>query len=133
MNKEVTLRYHQADMLNNIALLSDSEMGELVISELRRQTPLRDAGIVAMQELAAFYDHWDTITVHFVEGPGDWCQGCSGLDTHVNECVYRYPFDNPDLSPEQNRSQADRTTLERHPGLRGAKTLKDVLDIVHDH
>lgn len=121
--------FHHAGILNNIALLSDPEMGRWVQTEFEKQSPLSAAGIATLVGLSAKYPHWCDIEVEWVDGPGDLCSQCTGFDQGLNKCNHRYPSDNPALTPESNRAEADRLTLSRYPLLRNAKTLQEAHQI----
>jgi len=123
--KEICFRSHHVEMLNNIALLSDPEMAETVLQELRK-TPLSKEGIKLLQQLASQYDGWNKINVQPTEGADDLCNLCDGFNPQLKQCAHYYSFDNPSLTPEQNRVKADKDILIRHPNLGFAHTLAEL-------
>lgn len=125
MKETIHIRSHNVEMLNNVTLLSDSEMSNLVETAIREQTPLSDKGIAELQQLAEVYHEWGAIRFHLVNGPDDLCKKCDGFNSDSNQCGHQYSFDKPNLTPEQNRIDADRNVLERHPRIKTARTLKE--------
>ena len=123
--ERLKLRYHHAEMFNNVALLSDPEWGEHVEEVMRRDTPIRDTGMDFLKKLSERYDNWNDIQIKWMEGPDDLCANCDGLNDDF-QCEWRYSFDDPKLSLEQNRKQADRRIQEKYPGLMMESNLREV-------
>jgi len=122
--ERIRMRYHHAEMLNNVALLSHPGWSEYIKEVMRRSTPISDAGMTFLTELSEKYDNWENIEVDWVEEADDWCDGCDGLNDN-SECDHRYTFDDPTLSPEENRKLVDKTIKDKHPELESAGNLSE--------
>ena len=128
--KEIQLRPHHAEMLNNVALLSSPDfLGEYVKKQMREQAPLTDEGMDYLRQLSLEYKNWGEVGVSWVDGSDDWCEKCDGLNEY-NQCDHRYYFDDPNLTSEKIRMKADSDILKKYPGLKSARNLREVHRIV---
>jgi len=56
--REIKLHYHHTEMLNNVVLLLDPELGEHIERQIKEQTSLTDQGISFLHQLSLGYNNW---------------------------------------------------------------------------
>jgi hypothetical protein len=119
----ITLRYHHALDLNAISLLTDPDLGQMVLSSLKRTTPLTQEGIDFFMAITSMYEDWGEIVVTWVVGPDDVCTKCNGWDTKTNKCTHRHYFDDRHEDPDDARIIVDERVKQQTNGT-DISTLK---------